>query len=123
VNVASLELCSELYELSGWGSQEFWWTEVADYPFDRNKWIAHNQGNIPRKYPAYDLGYLLRKLPAMIDGDCVTLTHADKWGASYEGLRGGALMSRFIQSADTPEDTAAKLAIELFKQGVLTKQA
>lgn len=105
---ASLELCEELYELSGWVDTTY---------FDKDG-----------KYQfAYDLGYLLRKLPNMVkdddgttvvtddasDGMPFSLTHCEdaSWVADYQGYLYG--------HAATPEDAVAKLAIELFKQGIL----
>jgi hypothetical protein len=77
-NVASLELCKELYGLSGWN----------DTP-------NH-----------VDLGYLVRKLPAYTE----IRNYEICWQARFNSM---------ISEADTPEDAAAKLAIELFKSGVL----
>ena len=138
MNVASLDLCKELYELSGWGEypdrphfawREFiakrtgssWYSAEEDYtegwrdPLDRRHatGITHN---IEHVAPAYDLGYLLRKLPQFM------LTRHD---AKYYinnvtlDIRGPGLQSSFSNEADTPEDAACKLAIELFKRGVL----
>lgn len=106
MNVASLELCKELYELSGWSSQ-----------------ITHNEPTPSSSLvdqvpicPAYDLGYLLRELPhrarvirhnpPYTDVDCYLVT----WNTSSHNYQ---------FSEDTPEDAACKLAIELWKQGVL----
>jgi hypothetical protein len=131
MNVASLELCKELYELSGWGnnpatgdSSEKVWHQTANLP--PNDWICWERthladGNIP----AYDLGYLLRKLPAYIPTHdehaddyllriCPNYT-GDMWSADYFGLE----RLLYFQQADTPEDAACKLAIELWKQGIL----
>jgi hypothetical protein len=51
---ASKELCQELYELSNW--------EDVDWSYDENGhgFTFRHQAN---SIPAYDLGYLLRKLP------------------------------------------------------------
>lgn len=110
-NVASLELCKELYELSGWANTK----EQYLTDFYRNR-----DGDIIA--PKYDLGYLLRKLRGLrprihevidkvkyhnkvdyIEYDCYAYTHNDVFSAH----------------ADTPENAACKLAIELFKQGIL----
>lgn len=112
MNVASLELCKELYELSGWDSYELqaWSNSEVVTP-----------GHIPLRkldVPAYNLGYILTKLP-MFDGTrCWIIepnakTYIAKW-------IDGELVDQC--EADTPEDAACKLAIELFKQGVLVKE-
>lgn len=109
MQVASLELCKELYELSGWSSQ-----------------ITHNEptpssslvGQVPI-CPAYTLGYLLRKLPVTVPNEEVKLNltrfSENFYTASY------AWEDDFAPYGDgnTPEDAACKLAIELWKQGVL----
>lgn len=64
MNTASLELCKELYELSGWESEGWLWTN-GPYPAeesfvsnaDRPKYM-HGDTFIP----AYDVGYLCEKL-------------------------------------------------------------
>jgi hypothetical protein len=72
--------------------------------------------------PAYLLGYLLRKLP---QGSRLTsnVDNVTKWWAEYNlpsTLEGHVLRkSYFGEHADTPEDAAAKLCIELIRQGVL----
>lgn len=109
MNVASLENCKELYELSGWET-----SRDRYYP-DRKPQLAIGPfgAKLPSTaIPAYDLGYLLRKLPSGVTlfsnsngGD------PNDYSIKYEN-------GEWI-TADTPEDAACKLAIELFKQGVL----
>jgi hypothetical protein len=99
MNVASLELCKALYELSGWAGDD----SFGD--MDSGKSAT----------PAYDLGYLLRKLP---QGTHIVKNTGDKpdyscWSYLHENVD--------TVRADTPEDAACMLAIELFKQGVLKK--
>ncbi len=113
MNVASLEICQQLYELSEWNDTHSVYysnagkysagVQCKDFVFDK-----------PANIPAYDLGYLIRKL----DGFDVRLDYSNQWRRWYcwhdKGMGNGAY-------ADTPEDAACKLAIELFKQGVLTR--
>lgn len=122
MNTASLELCKELYELSGW-EPEYWKRNVVgvhDYLYAKMK--------VENSDPAYDLGYLLRKLPkrfANKDGHYLagysylslrriptTLTVEQSWKAMFG--------KKYEATADTPEDAACKLAIELIKQKVIT---
>lgn len=109
MTTASLENCKELYEVSGWL-----------VPNMEN----HSQAKDHRVVPAYDLGYLLRKLPQEATSKkrggyhYLYLHHGKQdWYAYY----GEIDTTEFMASGDTPEDAACKLAIELFKQGVLTK--
>lgn len=109
MNVASLELSKELYELSGWIAGEF----------KRDNDGIYRLETVPR----YSLSYLLGQLPPC------GFNHKDRavglrlnrrltendWWVGYPGV--------FAVSADTPENAAAKLAIELFKQGVLEKHS
>lgn len=106
MNVASLELCKELYELSGW-----WWdTSTRHYVMP-----AKNKGQGEVRRPAYSLGFLLTKLPPESN-----ISHiGDKWYIAKHYLQGEGFRS-IEETADTPEDAACKLAIELFKQGVLS---
>ena len=135
MNVASSELCKELYELSGWGGES---TEFHYYrePDDEALQVQHVT-YCPfyaedQHYPAYDLGYLLRKLPANVVSREYQGKYAQLWlrkqdeeSVLYFGFY--AVMSEidcrsdFGVHAETPEDVAAKLSIELFKQGILTK--
>lgn len=135
MNVASLELCKELYQLSGWDLTYFIWTEksltvdklgtelwgdnvVAMSGAEADTWDGY-------KCPAYVLGYLLRKLPT---GSSVEVLSDGQYKAKcYYGLddahsSGIPLIELFVAKADTPEDAVAKLAIELFKQGILVKE-
>jgi len=139
MNVASKELCEELYKLSGWNRTEYLW---ASPPLSPNDWRPIHKSDLHRINDdllpdtmynstfAYDLGYLLRKLPAEVEEFSETdhLTyelllakyeanefHADYWW--NDDLRFNMVPS------GTPEDALVTLAIELFKQGVLTREA
>lgn len=105
MNVASPELCKELYELSRWDADgNHWW--YSDGQLVWAAWIAEST-------PAYELGYTLRKLP-----DFVRM----EWWTEADGKRQYRCAYRdTIFLEDTPEDAVTKLAIELFKQGVLTR--
>lgn len=100
MNVTSKELCQELYELSGWEEDTHdWWGENKTY-------LA----------PRYTLGYLLRKLHDVRPPNKERTVALDWFGEKCEALSFG-----LTAYEATPEDATAKLAIELFKQGVLTK--
>jgi len=134
MNVASLELCKELYEVSGWEPDR-----VANYIslyvlFAGKEWIHGKYLREMRRgdIPAYDLGYLLRKLQADKIDHVVRWVNdkpTDKIDQAIKEWHGnwisGTLFMPFKDYfiADTPEDATCKLAIELFKQGILTKDA
>lgn len=99
MNTASLELCKELYELSGWEGEEDVYRQAEPGEEDENVVC-----------PAYSAGYLLRKLPK---DETTYGFKLGKWYAQYQAAP---------VFADTPEDALCKLAIELFKQGVLKKE-
>ncbi len=83
--------------------------------------------------PAYDLGYLLRKLPKEIDDHFLAVeicsAHENlEWTADYLHYPNLYLIAdepknADLMHADIPEDAAAKLAIELFREGILVKAA
>ncbi|WP_427007158.1 hypothetical protein [Pseudarthrobacter sp. H2] len=127
MNVASLELCKELYELSGWGMEvppaayRFWyWIEAhGEYNLDDGDLMSEDHP----PFPAYDLGYLLRKLPKLVDGAGLLMqfdgSDDDGWCIYYEEQPVKYKAFYF----DAAEDAAASLAVQLFKQGILTREA
>ncbi len=109
MNVARLDLSKELYELSEWdnGWYSYW-----------GRGVVARDSTEQRICPAYDLGYLLRKLPKMGSISVTSIIGAG-WEAVYHGNRGDLYERRY--QADTPEDAVCKLAIELFKQDILKR--
>lgn len=123
MNVASLELCKELYELSEWDE-----SRDRYYPNKRPELqVGPFQGKLPSTaVPAYTLGYLLRKLPNYIketEQRIFMRSYRGNWGFGYAKLREENSHTNLYAEADTPENATAKLAIELHKQGVLTASA
>lgn len=118
MNVASLDLCKELYKLSGWRDGGFEYTPYGDViKVSGVSFKAEKTGF----YPAYDLGYLLRKLPKEYGGDSLGLVVIDPEFGSRDGMWECGY-EQFFCNADTPEDAAAKLCIELIKQKVITPE-
>jgi hypothetical protein len=140
---ASLENCKRLYELSGWSQTRFAWSG-----FKSPKIIDGRQNLTPEfnQYPAYDSGYLLRKLPDSIhnhEHDFTTRFNTKKIGENYfveysnhlwwRNNKGKFTRLGFDTShddmaymvkpicADTPEDALCKLSIRLFEQGILKR--
>lgn len=114
MNIASYELCKELQELSGW-----------EGIYDSQNSYEDDDGN---RIPLYDLGYMLRKLPPVIqeDGKFLALqinfqgdgtfhmAYCEPYDKEFRGS--------YITNADVLENGVASLAIKLFKQGILKKQ-
>lgn len=105
-DVADLDKCKELYELSGWRTGRFFfealpgvWETAQENDFDEDD------------VPAYDAGYLLRALPKPLGQ--MSGSGKAHWTAAHE---------EYFGNADTPENALCQLAIELFKAGVLTKE-
>lgn len=135
MNTANLTLCKELYELSGWGLEtdlgikrpEFYYQTDIDHKY--SKPMFGTQGYV-HTIPAYDLGYLLGKLPHLIevDGKKCYLCMEALFGAatmSGDGWNVGYLYHSTYQieviDAHPIEDAVCSLAISLFKEGVLKK--
>lgn len=128
MNVASLELSKTLYELSGWECG--WWYPFAHISSDNSgeHIYTDKHGAIVdrgRDVPAYDLGYLLRKLPPHLDKKrtlflAIWIAGApDRWGAGYMDTVDPV---EYPNYAPTPEDAACKLLIELINHGIVLPQ-
>lgn len=137
MNVADLELCKELYELSGWEDT----TNTFGSTTERLDWIQSDNGK-GWYLPAYDLGYLLRKLPSFIESNSgigyklilktntrntdriAVIGYVALQQVESERSKGFEFLYhpkiKFQQGS--LEDAACKLAIELFKSGVLAKE-
>lgn len=124
MNVARKDLCAELFKVSGWKD-----TNMYSYTDIRLRHVTHYEYSKHGGWwysgtdalPAYDLGFLLRKLPQWIDKtkdpkSKLCKLHVDKESANYVD-DDGFYWLRY--RADTPENALAKLAIELIRQKVL----
>ena len=124
MNVASLELCKELYELGFGDNTERGWFKIdGEYHAYPRKYFTVGKELIEFRAmalicPAYDLGYLLRKLPPTIYEHHPTKEYSrlviepnaindSRWTFYYPAER-----NHFSETADTPEDAACKLGIE-----------
>lgn len=132
MNVANLELCKELYELSGWLSRPLWtkW-HCGELIFGKGKEKFTGEWHVVEtpcwldktEVPAYDAGFLLRKLP---DGVSLykgrrgwTLNSGNTFQLNNSSTGNVLRLGNFLSA--TPENALCKLAIELHKQGVLKK--
>lgn len=154
VKVASMELSKELYELSGWkdtffshmlkptrlnfappkkrgDTQE---STGAEYKWEAGELLDTSSRWFPKEhFPAYDLGYLLRKFPEEIKleglhyiGDSesnIFWLEMERDGAGWAFYLSNGGESEFLPTPypTTPEDAACMLAIALLKAGVLKK--
>lgn len=144
MNTASLELCKKLHELSGWGDSKdnaneydtllTWYcdeerddTPVRNFSNQFALRAIGGPGYYTNTYPAYDCGYLLRKLPVRMAEKRLQLEPYD------ETIEGGGWNCGYFNDyeedsvgvnvdADTPENALASLAIELFNMGILEKR-
>lgn len=132
INVASAELCKELHKLSReiedgkWDNTEFYWQD--DYYADGSHlWNVYNSHEIKNgsTVPAYDLGYLLRKLPQN-SWFGYTDTSGERGYAlayTYAWNEKGDDSSKIAERvAETPEDAACKLAIELWHRKMFSSR-
>ena len=136
-NVASLVLCKELHDLSGWEAPDTWaFGDELNEPIVVSSDHGELGHDIYRVAYAYDLGYLLRKLPAQIEfnDEIVKLTldrqSGKMWRASYayplermKAKRRYADWKFLAYQYETPENALCRLAITLLKQGILGKQS
>lgn len=113
MNHASLELSRELYEVSGWDNTYLSHVDETDIDIG---WVVirttEDSAMLRDSTPAYDLGYLLRKLQE--GSDFYSLRRSTVDGSWLVKTQYGEEVR-----ADTPEDAVAELAIELWKQGVI----
>lgn len=111
MKVASKDLCEQLYEVSGWKTGRVIRDNPTESSYNGTNVIAYE----------YDLGYLIRKLPKHIGDQWLRIAPItdDMWAAYYITM--GIKSAGQDEWADTPEDAAVKLCLELFQQGILTK--
>lgn len=123
MSTASLEICKELYQVGNgaWDETEKVWCPYSIDGGLTEQWQLETRVGQPYDWPAYDLGYLLRKLP---DGASIQRV-GDRYNASLSYNKvdtyGHQTSHTDGTGADTPEDAAAAFAIDLFKQGAFTR--
>lgn len=123
MKVANLQLCRELHEVSGWDGTDFIHTRgqggwmVGMKYYKGKEWV-----------PAYDLGYLLRRLPKNLGIYWLELKFTNNscfavyWDENTHSALELDLVTHRIKfdiGGDTPEDAGTKLVIELFEHGLL----
>lgn len=122
MQVANLELCKALYVLSGWKDTDYtYYANAGEY----TGMMLHRSEcfDKPDNLPAYDLGYLLSRLPRSIPAPAL-LKHDQQWltvASSKDGWYARYGMSTTKSYAPTPEDAAVLLAIKLLDLDILHK--
>jgi hypothetical protein len=132
MNTASLELCKELYGLSLWQPVDelphgaicdarFWVQRAHSLPEVKHQ-LASSFNSWDIIVPAYDIGYMLSKLPELRDGYEWQLSPATYEDYKFSvGYPHHTEAEKLFGYGDTSEDATCKLIIELFKQGILTR--
>jgi hypothetical protein len=135
VNVASLELCRELYELSGWWDTSHRYYSGDGYTgklMDQHYWDEHFADEAIREgelVPAYDLGYLFAGLLAGGSFSVRYVSPANPLATDLKEWSGKCIaFTPEMKQKDYPvdglaADATAKLVIYLFKQGTLERDA
>lgn len=149
MNVASKELCQELASLSGWNDTPLLYGAFMKYTvriddesviYTRREMEDAEGYAIHEDCPAYDLGYLLRKLSPKLEikGDTYGLvitpcTSDGSWIADYLVASWGQPLAEHnshwlhhgdnasLTEAATPEDAVVRLASQLFRSGILKR--
>jgi len=135
MSTASLENSKRLYELSGWddmpGETSYDWHNMVNDEWELlektffSSDAAKGRHLAEKLYPAYDAGYLLRKLEPLELQSCINYCqHYDgsrNYCASYDpfNVEDQETGKAIFAYADTPEDALCLLAIKLFEEGVL----
>lgn len=134
-NVASIDLCRQLYKMSGADDTFAYYYDMGGDNVDLN--LNHKR---PKKigeptiwgiyWPAYDLYYLLDKLTEIKPG--LTLYHNHslmQWECFYAGKFfdynypvGNRGEMHFETMDENPANAVAKMAIQLFKQNALARE-
>lgn len=117
MTVASPDLCRALYADSGWAD-----TALTHFQFHDGRESVEARpvhGYLSAKgTPAYDLGYLLRKLPAS-----TAIRKRDAAGAERDYSAFAPVRSGLLALDRTPENAAAQLALKLLKLKLLPTAA
>lgn len=119
-DIADLALCKELYTLSEWSDTHHYY--LGDEILSRSPRQSDLHPPTLTENdcaPAYNLGYLLRKLPPKTE---IVRALDTKYFAIHRiWTAQGVDQIEYISKADTPENAAANLCIELFQQKILIR--
>lgn len=126
MHVASLELSKTLFELSGWGEEitDFQWYDTGerDHSKEEPNFVIIQNAEAPfyssdNYYPAYDAGYLLRKLDNYEPSIFCDVN--GRWHAQVRLVNPDETIKA---DSDNPEDCLILLAIKLFENNILTRK-
>lgn len=113
--VASVDICRELYHLSGWKGQYWWWTKRVYGDGSEGYQLVgeHEAPFTGETIPAYDASYLAAMLPAFRIGK-------EGNGSYRAGWMDYANHKVIMEASRTSLANAmGRLAISLFKHGIL----
>lgn len=121
MDVSSLGLSRKLYELSGWKNTFSWW-DYADtdrsylsYPDLEKKYGLWGTQDIRERIPAYDAGYLLKKLPWSITVE--NTLDGDNWEVFYASGEDKGFGSKGITvTGETLEEALVLMALRLLAE-------
>lgn len=120
MSVASLDLCKELYALSDWEDTECWWIKKRGGETEAYTGAERSEytftGDVDLNLPAYDLGYLWRKLPPSINIELAKRVHyedTNEWSVDLTAHYGDSFY--WTEDFPTVEDALASLLIRLIK--------
>lgn len=109
INVTSITTSRKLFKLTGW--------KETIFEYDKDGDLMYCTATPQYKLPAYDLGFLLRKMPyKIVDKGFLHVSMGSVSAASYQGTGGNESV---YYRAKTPEEAVAQLAIMLIKDGVI----
>ena len=114
-DVASVDICRELYRVSDWTGQYWWWTRHTYEDGSEGYQLVgeHEAPFTGETIPAYDAAYLAAMLPAFRMGK-------EGNGSYRAGWMDYADRKVIMEASRTSLANAmARLAISLFKEGIL----
>lgn len=127
LNVASIELCKELYEVSGWYQTEDVWAAFSDHKDMKPVIVRSDHGELGHQLyviaPAYDSGYLLRHLPGHYVQKHGNESYRAHWHGHAPTKQQRELGHDHISgdSSSSPENALCRLAIYLFRMEILER--
>lgn len=114
MHFANVELCKKLFAVSGWDDTSFRYVGGSRSKIEL---LPRDERVTKPDVPAYDLGYLVRRLPYPVS---VT---ANKRGfvTTAAMMRHRPPFFNYLARDDSPENSTVDVLLEMFKQGVLTR--
>lgn len=115
MHVTRVDLCKQLYDLSGWGNASWWHECCTDGAYHTTISLRDERYTQNVYIPAYDLSYLLRRLPKVWVMGPIP---GAMWMITYNP---GLPQREIIIQDESLEDAVCRLAIALFQRGILER--